>query len=198
MLNTLLQSLNERPSSTVVFNQYRDENVLNNLKLYLHYLLKHNNDILFVGEAPGYRGCRLTGIPFTSGEVIRVARHDVFKQIGDQIRLAHIDAEATASVVWEYFGTNRPIPILWNSFPFHPHSDGKPDSNRKPDRAEIEEGKLYLLMLCEIFQPKKLCSLGRVGQGILSEIFPNNEVIYVRHPARGGNHWFLEGMKTIY
>jgi len=198
MLNKLLQSLRERPSSSVVFNQYRDENVLNNLKMYLHYLLKHNNDILFVGEAPGYRGCRLTGIPFTSGAVIRTARHDIFKQIGDQIKLAHVDAEATASVVWEYFDTNRPIPILWNSFPFHPHAEGDQDSNRKPYRAEIEEGKHYLLMLCQIFKPKKLCSLGRVGHDVLSEIFPDNDVIYVRHPARGGKHRFLDGMKTMY
>jgi uracil-DNA glycosylase len=74
---------------------------------------------------------------------------------------------------------------------------GNPDSNRKPTRIEIEEGKHYLLMLHQIFRPKKLCSLGRVGQAILSELFPSNRIIYVRHPSRGGKRTFINGMAQL-
>ena len=197
MLDSLLRSLSERPSSTVVFNQYLNTHALNNLKLFLHYLLEHRHDVLLIGEAPGYRGCRLTGIPFTSGSVIRASRHDIFKQIGDRIKLPQFDKEATASVFWEFFDTDRPVPILWNAFPFHPHLSGNPNSNRKPDRSEIEEGKRYLLLLHQIFQPRRLCSLGRVGQAILNELFPDSEIIYVRHPSRGGKKSFIGGMAQL-
>ncbi len=27
-------------------------------------------EVLLIGEAPGYKGCKITGIPFTSGEVV--------------------------------------------------------------------------------------------------------------------------------
>ena len=54
-----------------VFNPYSydyDENLLKrkNLFLYLQQMAKLNPHVLLVGEAPGYRGCRLTGVPFTS------------------------------------------------------------------------------------------------------------------------------------
>ena len=197
MLDSLLRSLSERPSSTVVFNQYQNAHVLNNLKLFLHYLLEHRHDVLLIGEAPGHRGCKLTGIPFTSGSVIRAARHGTFKQIGDRIKLPQIYTEATASIFWEFFGSDRPIPILWNAFPFHPHKPGNPDSNRQPNQSELEEGKRYLLMLHQIFQPKQLCSLGRVGQAILGELFPDDEIIYVRHPSYGGKKSFVRGMSQL-
>jgi len=60
MLEKLLESLRERPSSATVFNQYEDDNTLNNLRQFLDYLLKHRHGVLLLGEAPGYRGCRLT------------------------------------------------------------------------------------------------------------------------------------------
>jgi len=194
MLDSLLKSLKERPSSNVVFNQYQNLNILDNLKHFLNYLLKNRHDVLLIGEAPGYRGCKLTGIPFTSGSVIRASRHDIWFHIGNEIELNELESETTASVFWDFFENHYPIPILWNAFPFHPHFPGNPCSNRKPNRSEIEEGKSYLLMLHQIFQPKKLCSLGRVGQSILSELFPNDEIIYIRHPSRGGKNSFIKGM----
>ena len=197
VLEEFLKSLKVRPSSNVVFNQYRNSYAHDNLRLFLVYLLEHRHDVLLIGEAPGYKGCRLSGIPFTSGSVIRGAKHNIFKQIGDKISIPKLDTEATASVFWEFFGNNRPIPILWNAFPFHPHLSDNPDSNRKPTHLEIDEGKSYLLMLHEIFRPKKLCSVGRVGQAILSELFPSNQITYVRHPSRGGKKPFMKGMAEL-
>jgi len=74
MLNRLLNELSQRKSSESVFNQYQDKSILNNLKAYMKYLLQYKPDVLLIGEAPGYRGCRLTGIPFTSGDVITEIR----------------------------------------------------------------------------------------------------------------------------
>lgn len=46
-------------------NPYRDEVCKYNLLNYLQHLKSNKVDIMLIGEAPGYRGCALTGIPFT-------------------------------------------------------------------------------------------------------------------------------------
>jgi len=198
MLDHLLKILSERKSSEIVFNQYQDKDIRNNLRLYFGYLMRNNHDILLIGEAPGYRGCRLTGIPFTSGAVVKNHPHKIFKEIGNEIKLHQVVSENTATILWDFLGHNRRVPILWNAFPFHPHKQDMLESNRKPDVQELEEGKEYLKIVYDIFKPKKLCAVGRVGESTLRELFPNKEIIYVRHPSRGGKQDFINGMLKIY
>lgn len=198
MLNRLLTELSQRKSSEAVFNQYQNNCILNNLKAYIAYLQQHDADILLIGEAPGYRGCRLTGIPFTSGEVIKTSRHTIFKEIGGEIVLPQIVSENTATILWQFLGNTKSVPILWNAFPFHPHQSETPESNRKPDVSEIKEGETYLRIIYDLFKPKKLCSLGRVGESILREIFPQSTITYIRHPSHGGKKAFIEGMNKAY
>jgi len=198
MLNHLLRSLSKREQSNIVFNQYQDNDICNNLRLYLEYLLGNKPPMLLIGEAPGYNGCRLTGIPFTSGAMIEKSGHRIFKEIRSQIVLHRVASENTATILWEFLGRDREVPILWNAFPFHPHSIDKLESNRKPNKLEIEEGKEYLKIVYNLFKSDNLCSLGRIGENILNEIFPNKKIIYVRHPSRGGKKKFIEGMQMLY
>ena len=60
-----------------VTNQYADNaQAKHNLQCYLELIdaqyktYSPNKRILLVGEAPGYRGCRVCGIPFTSEQII--------------------------------------------------------------------------------------------------------------------------------
>ncbi|WP_207653606.1 hypothetical protein [Clostridium peptidivorans] len=58
-----------------VYNQYsyeQEENFIRreNLMIYLKQMYKLKPKIILVGEAPGYRGCRLTGVPFTSEHLL--------------------------------------------------------------------------------------------------------------------------------
>jgi len=197
MLNTFLERLSERQSSDTVFNQYQDADIRNNLKLYLEYLVQNNHGVLMIGQAPGYNGCRLTGIPFTSGDVVRRAQHLIFKEIGGRIRSHRVASEPTATILWEFFGNDKPVPVLWNAFPFYAHERGEPKEDREPTRSEIEEGKVYLKMVHDVFQPKTLCSLGRIGQRILEGVFPGEEIVYIRHPSYGGKKAFIEGMNRL-
>lgn len=197
MLTNLLASLNERDSSETVFNPYRDLNILNNLEAYFKYLLRNNADVLLVGEAPGYKGCRLTGIPFTSGAVIKEAHHNVFQDIGKFIKLRQVTSEITAKILWDCLNQNKPVPILWNAFPFHPHHPGKPESNRPPTISELEEGKQYLEIVYSLFKPERIGSIGKAGMKILSQLFPNRKIIHIRHPSYGGKADFLKEMRKI-
>jgi uracil-DNA glycosylase len=151
-----------------------------------------------IGEAPGYRGCRLTGIPFTSSDIITTDKHELFKKIGRNLTYSQVVSENTATILWSFLGVNNSAPILWNAFPFHPHQSGKPESNRRPNVSEIREGEIYLKYIYDLFKPKKLCSLGRVGESVLKKLFPNKEITYVRHPSYGGKKDFIEGMKNVY
>lgn len=198
MLNRLLTELSQRKSSEAVFNQYQNNCILNNLKAYITYLQQQNSDILLIGEAPGYRGCRLTGIPFTSGEVIQTSNHTIFKSISNEIVLPQIMSENTATILWDFLGDAKAVPILWNAFPFHPHQGGKPETNRKPNFSEIKEGEIYLRIIYDLFKPRKLCSLGRVGESILRELFPESMISYIRHPSHGGKKDFIQGMNKAY
>lgn len=150
-----------------------------------------------VGEAPGYKGCGLTGIPFTSGDVITGSQYVIFKKIRKKIKLTRVISEATATIFWNLVGGTAVNPILWNAFPFHPHKRGAKNSNRRPSKEEINEGKKYLLMVYDIFCPKKLCAVGRVAEAVLKELFPSEEVCYIRHPARGGKRAFTAAVKHI-
>jgi uracil-DNA glycosylase len=197
VLQRLLKLLSQKRSSRTVFNQYSHGDILNNLQAYLEYFIRHKSSVLFVGEAPGYNGCRLTGIPFTSGAVIANSGHSIFKQLRVKIHLQRVATEPTATMVWDILDKRKIIPILWNAFPFHAHHPGNAESNRKPTAAELDEGKEFLKMVYRLFSPSKLCALGRVGEGVLKDLFPGKDVTYIRHPARGGKRDFIGGMQRI-
>lgn len=129
MLNKLLMSLSLRQSTDVILNQYKDKMILNNLKIYFEYLIDNPSDIMIVGEAPGYQGCALTGIPFTSGEVITNPKHIIFKKIGYKLKVREVVSEPTATIFWDFLENNKPVPLIWNSIPFHPHKKESIKSN---------------------------------------------------------------------
>jgi hypothetical protein len=196
MLKNILSELACRRSSSEVFNQYRDPPLINNLGVYFRHLQQNPTPLMLVGEAPGYRGCRLTGIPFTSENVVRESKHPFFMENRGVINVRSTEREATATILWGFLGV-RPLPLIWNAFPFHPHKANETETNRSPTEAEIQEGKKYLCALREIFRPRQICSIGRVGNRALSAVFPNEQFLCIRHPANGGKREFVAGMVRL-
>ncbi|PYQ56199.1 MAG: uracil-DNA glycosylase, partial [Acidobacteria bacterium] len=110
-----------------------------NLRLYLEQIGEPRT--LLVGEAPSYRGGRLTGIPFTSESIM-------LRHLGPGYRKATTGAtmstEASATMVWATIRCIEPLPMLWNAFPFHPFVKGNPFSNRMPTASELRIGAPFL------------------------------------------------------
>jgi hypothetical protein len=190
--------LTKQDNTSTVSNPYLNPDIADNLRLYLNVMSKiEGRRVLLVGEAPGYKGCKITGIPFTSGKVFERFHHPLLKEIGSQLKLAKIEAESTATIVWEYLTKKKNTPLFWNSFPFHPHPKGNEHKNRAPTSHEIKEGMIHLQRLHSIFKPEVIAGIGEKGVECAKRVCPNQNILYIRHPSFGGKSEFIDGMDKI-
>src|SRR5690606_28871584 len=150
-------------------NPYRNPDLADNLFQYLLAVKKLNSQpVLMVGEALGYKGGRLTGIPFSCGDMYSRFNHPLLLELKSKFILTSQESENTATMVWEYLTEKQQTPLFWNAFPFHPYQVRRPKTNRAPTAKEIQQGSRYLQQLTDIFQPTTIAGIGRKGQ--LAEI----------------------------
>jgi len=197
-MEELLEKLARYPHSDTVANPYQEPYAVDNLRHYFDYMLKQGGKrILLVGEAPGHRGCRITGIPFTSGRAFQQIPHPLLVALKDKIQLPRTETESTATIVWNYLCGKNQLPLFWNSFPFHPHEKGQANANRAPTDAEVRFGAEILGALHSIYQPDLTAGIGHKGVAALKQLFPGQSFSYIRHPSNGGKAQFIEGMNRI-
>ncbi len=204
-VNSFIRAIG-RPAPEGVFNPWhdRDEDLdlagaakirRDNLTLYLQ-AHRHARAIL-VGEAAGWAGCRFTGIPFT-GENLFAGPDALEWTTGLPLRRSSRRQdpykERSATVVWGEIAGNRDI-VLWNAVPWHPHRPDEPLTNRKPTRSDQEAGKKILVKFLEIFEDAVPVAIGRVSQGVLSQL--GIDAGYIRHPSMGGHNRFREGVRQL-
>ena len=150
-------------------NQYaRSELRRDRLRDYLES--RAHADVILVGEAAGYRGARVSGIPFTSERQLT----------------GEGPAEASATIVQRVLaelGIADNV-LLWNVVPTHP---GTATSNRRPSRGEVCAARSFL---DDLTRGRRVIAVGRLAAEVLA-------APYVRHPAHGGAAAFAEGMRTL-
>lgn len=169
-----------------------------NLKRYLENVTAAGADVVLCGEAPGYQGCRFSGVAFTSEVQIAERRPELAGlELLPQARGGRrkFMREPSAQAVWEAMDrAPRPF-ILWNSVQLHPHTPGSPLTNRTPRREEVALGKASLLLLLELVKPRLVVAVGNTAQAALASLGIESEA--VRHPAYGGKPHFLKGLETL-
>jgi uracil-DNA glycosylase len=206
-LERFVEKLAQTPATINAYNQYAPNNPYNdirraNLLQYLRHMTDRKPSLMFVMEAPGYRGCRLTGIPVMSRKFLLEGVPDLEmfgKEHGYQDipepEFAHIQSEQTATIMWQTLSEIRHVPMIWSSFPFHPHLPNQSLTNRKPLKNEVELGRIFLRELLEIFTPQHIVAVGNVGDETLTYLrIPHAKV---RHPAQGGKNDFVAGIKAL-
>ncbi|GFP74610.1 uracil-DNA glycosylase [Clostridium fungisolvens] len=188
-----------------VYNQYsyeHEENLIrrDNLLIYLKQMYKIKPKIILVGEAPGYRGCRLTGVPFTSEHLLmnNIDGLDLFgKEKGYKLALEKdkLLKEATATIIWNTLVKYDMMVLSWNAFPFHPYKQDNKESNRTPLKKELLIGEKPLLKMIEMFNIEKVVAMGNKAEESLNKLGISCDK--VRHPAQGGKNDFVDGMRLI-
>ncbi|MDK9702532.1 MAG: uracil-DNA glycosylase [Sulfuritalea sp.] len=156
-------------------------------------------DLILVAEAPGYRGCRYSGIAFTSERLLLDGAIPRVPPLLHRLsRRERPFSEPSATIVWRtlYRLGLAERTVLWNAVQLHPHRAGEPWSNRTPTPGEIALGEPALRLLLEHFPRARIVAVGKKAEGLLAAIgiVP---LATVRHPANGGATAFAAGMKSL-
>ena len=151
------------------YNQYADS-PLRRRRLAEYLAARRHAPLVLVGEAAGYRGARVSGLPFTSERQLS----------------GHGPAEATATIVHrvlDALGLAEDV-LLWNVVPTHP---GTRSSNRPPTRAEVAAAAPFL---AELARRRRVVAVGRLAAAVTG-------AAYVRHPSHGGAAAFETGLRAL-
>lgn len=205
-LDSFLTALAAAPVAADSCNQYAAPDPNNairrhNLRLYLTQMLALRPTTLLLMEAPGYRGCRLTGIPVTS-RVMLAGAHPLGwfgeangYQLPHDVGFEDLRGEQTATIVWTTLAQLNVTPLIWSSYPFHPHQPNNPRSNRPPRKSEVLLGRQFVMQIMALFTPQTVIAVGNVAVATLTELGIAHHK--VRHPAQGGKNDFVAGLTAV-
>lgn len=207
-IETLIHDLSQETfEGDDVYNEYAPDNPYNatrrdNLRLYLQEMLIRKPEYMLIMEAPGYRGCRLTGVPVTSRKILieGLSGLEMFgKERGYHLTedegFENVYGEQSATIVWNTLLDIGVVPFIWNTFPFHPRKGDNQRTNRKPRVPETELGAIYLHRVIDFFKPGIIIAAGNVAHNTLTK--NAIDCHKVRHPAQGGKNDFVAGINNI-
>ncbi|MEO6184740.1 MAG: uracil-DNA glycosylase [Steroidobacteraceae bacterium] len=159
--------------------------------------LSTNARFVLIGEAAGYQGCKVSGIPFTSERLILESR--IPRISTDAKRLtsrARPWSEPSATTVWNTLHSLgiASETILWNAFPWHPHKPGVLHSNRTPTPTERMAGVAVLKQLLDLFPQAQVFAVGRNAEWSLAHL--GRDAAPLRHPSMGGARKFAQQLSA--
>jgi uracil-DNA glycosylase len=203
-LKTFLNLL-AAPCGPLVFNPWRDHDagtdaVANAPAARVQRLRAHLNTqarYLLLGEAPGYQGCHVTGLAFTSERLLMAGSIPRINIAGQRLSTRHIPwSEPSATTVW---GTLYELGIadttvLWNAFAWHPHKPGDLQTNRTPTPAERRLGQPVLMKLLQHLGDVQVLAVGQQAAASLREL--GIEAKTLRHPSMGGAALFRQQLRA--
>lgn len=191
------------PSRPGLFNPWRDscrfDSPENGPSQRLDRLAAHldcDPRLILVGEAPGYQGCRYSGIAFTSERLLLDGAVPRITRLASRLTLRERPfSEPSATIVWKtlYRLGIAEATVLWNALQMHPFAGGDPLTNRTPTHAEMKSGRAALCELHRIYTAAAFIAVGKNAERALAEA-EIAALCTVRHPANGGATAFADGL----
>ncbi|MSQ09013.1 MAG: hypothetical protein EXR57_01525 [Dehalococcoidia bacterium] len=197
-----VQSLVEAPAPPGFRNPYSSACAAHNLTVFMSNRDRLDRTLLLLGEAPGYRGAAITGVPFASLSVLLDDWQDPWGIFGSASGFespegAAYRREATATIFWRVLSGclgDAPPPLTWNAVPFHPHGAAA-YTNRRLLVREVTLGSAWLDALLGLFPNVEPVAVGRSADEALSALGIRH--VRVRHPSHGGAREFEAGLKML-
>jgi uracil-DNA glycosylase len=193
------------PSPPKLFNPWRDHcpdcKPCNDPDAKLARLADHLDceaRFILCGEAPSHRGCRHSGIAFTSEYLLREGIPRIPAMSHRLTVKKSPYKEGSATTVWKVLRELRieEHTILWNALPMHPHEQGNEQKNRRPIPDEvIKFGEPALKKLVEAFPSATIVAVGKIAERLLHKMGIDYKP--VRHPSFGGAPEFTRGLKLL-
>lgn len=170
---------------------------LANLRRYLE--LSAGATTLLVGEAPGWRGATVTGVPFMSVREL-TARPGLLTgdPEGDGFTTPDhpvVRWELSASIVQKACRSWGVQPLHWPIYPNHPFSAPDRATNRAPRVPEVRAGAPLAVELVRWMSIRRVVAVGRKAEHALAAF--GVPATAVRHPAQGGAALFAAQMAEL-
>jgi len=189
-----------------LFNPWRDhcphDAAGNGPEQKLERLARHLDcepQFILAGEAPGYQGCRYSGIAFTSERLLGEGEIPRIPALSGRLSTRRLPfSEPSATIVWKtlYRLGIAERTILWNAMQLHPYRADNLWSNRTPTPDEIALGEPALRILVEAFPHARIVAVGKKAEGLLHDMCIATAGA-VRHPANGGATQFAAGLQDL-
>lgn len=145
-----------------------------------------------MGEAPGFKGMRCSGVPFVCEEQLVTGSLPFIGEISTNGRLK---SEISAKIYWDILLPYHDLAINWDAIPFHPFNFYNKAKNRTPKKSELQHFLYYLKKVIDIVESEKIISIGKKPLYSLNKL--GIESTYVRHPSHGGKKEFANGLNKI-
>lgn len=177
---------------------------LENLRRYLEERIARAQVVL-IAEAPGYQGCKFSGIAMTCERQLMADPDPLFGGPyfdGPKRRTSSIATkpagmiEPTATIVWNAMldsGFEGREWVNWNVFAWHPVGSRGSLSNRTPTSEEVLDGVTALHLFLSVFEGLPIATVGKTSERAL-EALGVETLASLRHPARGGASEFRQGI----
>lgn len=190
-----------------VFNPYADHCSIHdlpeaskvrcaNLIGYLNAIENSRTDVVWMGRDLGYRGGRRTGLALTDESHLSDMSQCYPGSAPERATLGPMIAERTATEIWTAIRSVPIPPLLWNVFPFHPHENNQPLSNRKFTSEELSRVNELNQNLIAWLGIRRIVCIGQDASKYALSF--GVDVDCIRHPSYGGVSDFRAGVRRIY
>ena len=126
---------------------------------------------ILVGEAPGFKGCHFSGVPFADEQLILCRKIPRVSADGRLTTLPRPLSEHSSKRVWQVLKELEITDsvVCWNAFPWHPHHPGHPCLNRTPSAEELKRGLPMLRELRGLFPDAQVIPVGNRAEDALKK-----------------------------